>query len=220
MGMRDSGAAADRQDLCEIAQGLPQPMVDLLVELTSLVPEAQEMVLGTIGPGSRLVLEALGLVHVGDGGLTSEGALVCELLAERDVEDERSETGSVVDASARFVPIASVSAHADLARTAASTGIDTEFGDPGGAPNAEYDVYMDRPGEARRGASDATVYVIREDGFLRLWQLDTGGPAIVVEQSSGTPLPIGGKAVVLANPDNQPPSMFIRHHLAVEPGDA
>jgi hypothetical protein len=192
-------------------------LADLLVELKSLVPEGQEVVLGTIGPGSRLVLEALGLIHVGAGGLTDTGVQVCEVLAERDAEDQ---AGLVVNVSGRFRTIASVLAHADLGRTAASTGQEATVMDPSETASMKYDIHMDRPGELRRGPADAAVYAVRRGGSLLVWQVDTGGSVAVVESSSGHRLPVGGsKPVVLPNPDNQPPSVLIRSHLALEPGD-
>lgn len=217
MGKRYNDSA-DRKDLQEIAEGLPQPLADLLVELKPLVTEGQEMVLAMIGPGSRLVLEALGLVEVGAGGLTEAGEQVCELLADRDADDEKVDR--VIDASSRFRPITSVSAHRDLGSMAAATGQDTDTLDRPGSASARYDIEMDRPGEPRRETSDAVVYAVRRGESLLVWQVHTDSSAVVVESSSGARLPVGGSnPVVLPNPDDEPPSTLIRKHLAVEPGD-
>ncbi|EYT79227.1 hypothetical protein CF54_32655 [Streptomyces sp. Tu 6176] len=195
-------------DMEEPARAVPRRLLAFLSGLAALTPQGQEIALGTLGPGSRLVLEALRLVEPGErGSLTDLGRRLSESLAG----------GAPSDAGARVVPlaprlrrIARVTAVSDFGTAAASTmerhrtavaGV--ELGERVPRRRGVYSLSpqwdVPFPPEA------VTVEVVRTTGGLRVAQR-SGAETVVVAETM-EPLPRGnGRPLLLANPEDKPPS--------------
>jgi len=197
-------------DLGELARTMPPRLAELLARLAYLTAAGQELVLQTVGPGSRLVLEALGLVEsVSLGGLTELGRRLSEYLAENCPPDVASIAG-IGALGPRIRKIARVTPVYERGLAAASTDIVDED-----ATHSNYAVYDLRPEPDGRGlaSTGAVVTVAREGNDVLLWQQSGADTAVVVESMEA--LPRSGAPCVVPNPDDEAPSVLIRRRLGL-----
>jgi len=214
MDIRDQfGSAAGRPDdeTVGLAAAVPRSLALLLAQLAHLSPHGRSLVLETVGPGSRLVLEALRLVERDEPRLTDLGVRVAELLAGVDAAQEQS-GGVVVPFRPRIRRIARVVSTQSAA--AAATG------DAGERERyiSEYRLVPDQPESGT--TPRAAIEVARMGDRLRLWQIPEHGSDTVVHLETMDPLPlIGDEALILTNSDNEPPSKVLRRVLALADED-
>lgn len=191
----------------ELSPALPRRLADFLAGLAYLTPTGRQLALERLGPGSRLLLEALRLVETGErGGLTERGRLVSEHLAERRPDgppvpaDEQWPGGGLVRI-ARITPVS----ERDLLAAA------TEERQRKDNRNVTYELSPDR------GAAEATIEVTRVRNDYWLWQRSGSGEVVVVDTMEA--LPTKGEPLVLANPGGEAPSQLLRTKLAFTRGD-
>jgi hypothetical protein len=194
-----------------MARSLPRSLAVLLARLAYLTPEAQAVVLDTVGPGSRLVLEALKLVERGQPGLTEMGRGLSERFAN-DASVEARPAAGVVPMGSRIRRIARVVSTHDLGvAAAATTGPETAV-DAGHL--FEYNL-MPEQDEPFLEAS-AVVGVARMGRKLRVWQVPGRGSDTVIVLDSMERLPTNGEdPLVLRNPEDEPPSRLLRRTLGL-----
>ncbi|MBV2353320.1 hypothetical protein KUM39_02910 [Streptomyces sp. J2-1] len=196
-------------DMGGLARAVPRRLLGFLAGLAALTPEGQEIALGTLGPGSRLVLEALRLVEPGErGGLTGPGRELSESLA-RGI-GSGGDPAPVVPLAPRLRRIARVTAVSDFGTAAASTAerhrtvvADVEHGEREPRRRAVYALSpqwdLPFPPEA------VTVEVVRTPEGFRVSQR-SGAETVVVAETM-EPLPYGhARPLLLANPQDRPPS--------------
>ncbi|MEV5438200.1 hypothetical protein AB0K80_19630 [Streptomyces sp. NPDC052682] len=187
----------------ELARTVPPRLAEFLSRLAYLAPTGQQLALEMLGPGSRLVLEALRLVETGrSGGLTERGRLVSERLADHpsasipEAPDNAWQVGSLRQI-ARIIPVG----ERDLAAAATD---DEESGKERAV------VYELSPSSE---AASATVEVIRVGPEYWLWQ--RSGPDKVVVVESMEALPSSAEPFILSNPGDEAPSQLLRTKLAL-----
>ncbi|MEU3253121.1 hypothetical protein [Streptomyces sp. NPDC006997] len=193
-------------DLDELVQAVPQRLADFLARLAYLTPVGQRHALDALGPGSRLVLEALRLTETGPTGeLTERGRLLSERLANEwprpasaVPDDEWS--GGRLRRIARVVPVG------DRGKAAAATAPEQRSEDR----VVTYGLSPDS------GTTEASVEVFRVDGDYWLWQRSGTHDVVVVDSMEA--LPRSDEPYVLANPDAEPPSILLRDKLGLSRG--
>ncbi|GAB3812184.1 hypothetical protein GCM10028799_08170 [Kribbella italica] len=201
----------DKTEAQRVAESLPNTLIDMVGGLAYLTPSAQELALQAIGPGSRLVLEALEIVTPGQlGGLTTLGEAVVRLLARAPGEADRV----VVSLRHRGVRrVGRVVADDDLERAVASTGIVAE---QDGQRRATY--HLAPEGDQGSNEPGAQVMAAKVGSNVILWQ--TAGPLTAVTVNTMDELPHGGQPVLIPNPEDLPPSRVLRDHIGlVDPDD-
>jgi len=202
--------ASDDQDLGELARTLPPRLAEILVKLAYLTPPGQELMLGNVGPGSRLVLEALRLVDRGHPAkLTELGQQLSEHLLDRRPSGVTSIAG-IGHLGPRIRRIARVTPVQERGLAAASTK--AEYEDTDSNHYAVYDVQPE-PDASVPGSTGAVIAVAREGHDVLLWQQGGSDTAIVVESMEA--LPKSGRPCVLPNPDDEAPSVLVRRHLGL-----
>lgn len=198
----------DRQDLDELARAIPPRLAELFLRLAYLIPPGQQLALDTVGPGSRLVLEALRLVNRGSpGGLTELGQRLAEHLADSPPAST-SGMASIGQLGPRIRRIARATPVRERGQAAASTASAEERE----GHYVEYDLTPEQSDLVPRPAG-AVVAAAREGHAVWLWQRSEGDTVIVLDTMD--PLPSGGRPFVLANPDDEPPSTLIKRFLGL-----
>jgi len=193
-------------ELDELARALPRRLVGFVARLGYLTPDGQELALQALGPGSRLVLEALGLVRPGSPpGLTEQGGRLCErLLAGLPPEV----------AGATALPPVSVPLRSIARVTPVKDGVVVlAFNDdPEQPPDQARRVVYELSPEA--GAQSAaremvTIEVARSRRGLKLWQR-TGLDTVVVREPLAALPRIGELPYLLplSEADEAPSEMF------------
>lgn len=192
-----------RPEIDELTQAVPARLADFMASLVYLAPSGQEHALQALGPGSRLVLEALRLVDVGaPPQLTERGRLAAERLADAQAQVSGPVVGSHRSGT-RLRRIARVLPVHERDVVAASTATEEQ--------SDEFIVTYElspEPGSRPDGGGGAKIEVARNDQDFWIWQ--RGGPDTVVVLESMEPLPVSDDPVVVANPDGQPPSVLLR----------
>ncbi|MFE3169823.1 hypothetical protein [Streptomyces sp. NPDC059224] len=203
----DSTSSVDRPDsaaeLDELIQAVPQRLADFLAQLAYLTRTGQRLALDTLGPGSRLVLEALRLVETGPSrGLTERGRLLSERLVSEWPEGTSAVTPSGWSGG-RLRRIARVVPAGDHTLAAAATDQEQQ----GENRFVTYSLAPDS------GTAEATVEVFRAGGDYLLWQRSGTHDVVVVESMEA--LPRNEEPYILANPDAEPPSILLRDKLGL-----
>jgi len=200
----------DDQNLDELAQTLPPRLAELLARLAYLTPPGQELVLDTVGPGSRLVLEAVCLVGRGHpASLTELGQQLSEHLADSRPPGMTTIAG-IGKLGPRIRRIARVTPIHERGLAAASTDAVREDTDT--RHYAVYDLEPE-PDDRVPGSTGAIVTVAREGHDVLLWQQGGSDTVIVVESMEA--LPRSGRPCVLPNPDDEAPSVLVRRRLGL-----
>jgi len=187
-----------------VARGLPRHLGMLLAGLVALTPEGRRIVLSDLGPGSRLVLEALRLIEVDGNELTELG--------------ERAVT-ALDDLAAEATTVTSL----PMRRSAAIAKVEPQspqslaafYRDVPPKARETYNLFEDRPGQSDLGAPVASVLVIVSGTNLLLWQ--ASGDREVVLVDTGEPLPSQGprRGAVVPNVNGESPALVLRHTLGL-----
>jgi hypothetical protein len=195
----------EAMELEELSKALPWRLAEFLAGLAYLTPTGRQLALETMGPGSRLVLEALRLVDQGSpAGLTDLGLRLSEHLAE----DRPLDTSVVVGIGGRMGKIARIVPVQERGLAAASTSAEDQEQEA-----ASHVIYELAPDPGDPGHTGASILVARDGTDLMLWQ--HGGRDAVVVLESMDRLPRGGAPVVVPNPENEPPSRLLRRRLVL-----
>ena len=204
-GGQTDPSEGDAVELEELGKALPWRLAEFLARLAYLTPAGRQVALETMGPGSRLVLEALRLVHEGSpAGLTDLGLRLSERLAE----DRPLDTSVVVGIGPRMRKIARIVPIQDRGLAAASTSAEDQE-----LQTTSHVVYELAPDPRNPGRGGASILVARDGSDLMLWQ--QGGDDAVVVLGSMERLPRSGPPVVVPNPENEPPSRLLRYQLGL-----
>jgi hypothetical protein len=200
----------DERGLSELAQALPPRLAELLARLAYLTQPGQELVLETVGPGSRLVLEALRLVDRGHpASLTEMGQQLSEYLADNRQVGTVSIAG-IGRLGPRIRRIARVTPIHERGLAAASTAVADD--DTDSRHYAVYDLQPE-PDDRNPGSTGAIITVARDGRDVLLWQQGGSDTVIVVESMEA--LPRSGRPSVLPNPDDEAPSVLVRRRLGL-----
>jgi hypothetical protein len=187
------------------ARGLPRHLGLLLAGLAALTSEGQRIILGDLGPGSRLVLEALRLIEIDGNELTELG-----------VRAVRALDASVAEAAATVMSLAK-RRKAAIAKVEPQSPQSLAAFHRDAPPKARetYNLFEDRPGQSDLGAPVASVLVIVSGTNLLMWQ--ASGDREVVLVGTGEPLPAQGarRGAVVPNVDGESPALVLRRTLGL-----
>lgn len=190
-------------EAARIAAAVPRSLALLLVQLAQLPPDGRTIVLEGVGPGSRLLLEALRLADRGEPRLTELGLRVMAVLAGTD-------DATILPFRPRLRPIARVLS----TRPAMAAATGDEDPDDADQFHFQYNLVPDRSGEP--GEATARVEVERMGTRLRVWQVPGEGCETVVHHETMERLPqLGDPAMTVPNPDDEPPSVVLRRTFAL-----
>ncbi|MEZ0579264.1 hypothetical protein [Nocardioides sp. MH1] len=211
-----SGPTIDAARVESLASSLPASLIPVLTTLAYFTAEGQATRLQALGPGSRLVLQSVGVIRTDRLALTPLGHAVVEHLLEEaepstpaPPQEPRSDLGSHLRPVARVVST-------DLNLAAAHTAKPTE------TPLATYAIVPadELPSEV---AARPIVGVALMGNRLHVWQ--EAAPtdhhvACVLEESSMEQLPRRGeKPLIVTNTDGEPPATLLRRLLIVSRRD-
>jgi hypothetical protein len=211
----DDSHSPDRVETGQVeslALGLPRSLVPVLMMLAYCTPEGQSARLRSLGPGSRLVLQSLGITASDQSSLTPLGtALVARLDDDRELDDVPV-ARNVVDLRQGLRPVARVvSTDVNLAAALVGSGAQEPA-------MVEYGVVPE--GESPAEVTDRPVVGVARFGTrLRVWQeaeIDDTGVATLLDQVSMEPLPRKSESpLIVDNPDREAPATVLRRRLAV-----
>ncbi|WP_433075184.1 hypothetical protein ACQP1P_28745 [Dactylosporangium sp. CA-052675] len=195
-------ASSMPEENAAVLAALPGSLAQFLARLALLSPAGQGIALAGVGPGSRLLLEALKVLEHNRPALTELGLQIVERLAEHEAAED--------------VPLASIIQFRPRARPAERI-VTVAYDDDTRAlvaSVATQQQHIARYNLLRDAAPAARIEVARARGRLRLWQLPGVGSATVVFQPTMEPLPmLGEPELAVPNPDGLPPSALLRDVL-------